>query len=610
MRKTVVFILFLLLFFSIRIAAAPASRDIRTYDLPDGSSISYIVIGDESYHYVLSIDGYVLLKNDAGFYTYAQKDERDFLVASNVIARNEGERTSEETRFLKTITPFMEYHVDQIAQCPRGVKRESSSRRNSFSVFSDENTNPNAQKHRKNIVILVEFPDLHFIIQNPQAMFANLLNKEGYDYNGATGSVRDYFIESSFGTFQPDFDVVGPYRLTNTMSYYASTNQRTREMIRDACRTADADVDFREYSTDDYYVDNVSIIFAGHNAADGAPGTLIWPHFSDIGNLNVVLDGRRIFNYICTSELRFNKDTPLQYEICGIGTFVHEFSHILGLPDLYNTQSGTYSLDKWSVMDGGLYLNKGRTPSAYSSYERFFMGWLTPEILDLPTANINLSDLINNNKAYIIADGTPDLNGYNPTPNEFFMIENRQLKGFDAYLPHHGMLIWHIHYDELAWRSVPSSVNTNSRRWVHLVRADGTTNNSLASERGDPFPGTTERTSYSPTLWNDTDLNKPLYCIQEKNGIISFNFIDDSECSVSLNLPNNDAITIWSGNKTLYISGIEEKTQVEIIQIDSKIVKEKQLTDSHNEILLSKAGLYVVKLTSKNVSAVYKIILQ
>ena len=159
MKKTVVLILLLLSFFSFQIAAAPASRDLRTEELPDDTSISYFVNGDERYHYILSTDGYVLMKNDAGFYTYAQKDERNFLVAGNIIAHNEGDRTSEEIRFLKTITPFMEYHPDQIAEYSRGVKREGSPDRSSFSVFSEGNTNPNAQKHNKNIVILVEFSD-------------------------------------------------------------------------------------------------------------------------------------------------------------------------------------------------------------------------------------------------------------------------------------------------------------------------------------------------------------------------------------------------------------------------------------------------------------------
>ena len=600
MKKTSALILFLLLFFSFQIAAAPASRDIRTYELPDGTSISYTVIGDERYHYVLSTDGYVLMKNDAGFYAYAQKDERNFLVAGNVIARNEGNRTSEEIRFLQTITPFMEYHPDQIAQFPRMVERESSLGRSSFSIFSDEKINLNAQKHKKNIVILVEFNDLHFTVENPREKFLDLLNKEGYDYNGATGSVRDYFIESSFGAFQPSFDVVGPYQLNNPMSHYTS-DAGNRAMIREACHAAD--VNFQEYSTDGYFVDNVSIIFAGHNAAEGAHGT-IWPHYSN--KLNVSLDDRVITTYICTSELR---GSPPQTEICGIGTFVHEFSHILGLPDLYNTQSGTYSLDKWSVMDGGLYLNRGRTPSAYSSYERFFMGWLVPEILDSPVANVNLPNLIDNNKAYILADGTPDLNGYNPTPNEFFMIENRQLKGFDAYLPYHGMLIWRIHYNKSAWESIPSSVNTNSREWVYLVRANGLTVNTQVAERGNPFPGTTGETSYSPTLLNGTDLGKPIYCIDEKNGIISFNLID-SDCIASVNSTSHDAINVWSSNNTLYISGIEEKTQVEIWQIDGKIAVEKELIDSYSEIYIPKAGLYIVRLKSKNVSSAYKIILQ
>jgi hypothetical protein len=167
------------------------------------------------------------------------------------------------------------------------------------------------------------------------------------------------------------------------------------------------------------------------------------------------------------------------------------------------------------------------------------------------------------------------------------------------------MLIWHIYYNQAIWEN--NSPNANTPQRVYLERADGIQNRY--SETGDPFPGTTGKATYLPTLWNETNLNKPLLYIEEKNEIIRFNFIDDNYIN-NLTSTNNNIINMWSDNMLLYISGIEEKTQLELLQIDGKIIEEKILTDSYNETYIPNAGLYIARLKSKNNSVSYKIIIK
>ena len=129
-----------------------------------------------------------------------------------------------------------------------------------------------------------------------------------------------------------------------------------------------------------------------------------------------VFDGKILYDYACSSELKGNSGSNM----CGIGTFCHEFSHVLGLPDLYDTEySGHNTLGSWDIMDYGGYSNNGRTPPSFSSYERFYLGWLTPTILN-SAANITIDELQSSNQAYLVSStGTHNLDGASPNPNSF-----------------------------------------------------------------------------------------------------------------------------------------------------------------------------------------------
>ena len=344
---------------------------------------------------------------------------------------------------------------------------------------------------------------------------------------------RDYFRDNSMGVFDPQFDVVGPFTLPHNMAYYgkndiAGNDTLPQQMVIDACKLASNNgngVDFTKYDTDnDGVVDNIFIYYAGYNEAEGGPANSIWPHRWSLANHNTKFNNKIIYDYACTSELRGNSGTNM----CGIGTFCHEFGHVLGLDDMYNTNNDNsyHTLSSWDIMDYGPYLNSGRTPPCYSSYERFFLNWLVPTELKAKQ-DVVLDTLATSNKALLISQyGNHNLIGATPNPVEFFMLENRQKKGWDTYLPGHGLLVTHVYYNAATWASnEPNNIAT--AMGVDIVEADGVATD--ASMAGDPFPGTSNVLSYSPTLRIGTNINKPLTNIKENNGIITFNFMGGAE---------------------------------------------------------------------------------
>jgi len=331
-------------------------------------------------------------------------------------------------------------------------------------------------------------------------------------------------MASSMNQFTPQFDVVGPFTLPQTMEYYGKNNssgddQNPQQMVIDACAKADAaGINFAQYDVDNNgFVDNIFIYYAGHNEAEGAEKNTIWPHRWSLNDAQTRFDGKVIFDYACTSELRSSSGTSM----CGIGTFTHEFGHVLGLVDYYHTTSNKYTLENWSIMDGGAYLNQGRTPPLYSSYDRFALNWITPTQLTNPT-NIRLKPLQSSNRAFLISQtDTHNFDGANPQPKEFFLIENRIKTGFDSFLPGSGMLIWHIDFDQAAWEAnSPNNYSGDaqtpeSHMRVYLQPLVGNT-----STPGSAFTSG----SFQPKLWNGTLLDKTITQISVDNQDVTFKY--------------------------------------------------------------------------------------
>ena len=283
-------------------------------------------------------------------------------------------------------------------------------------------------------------------------------------------------------------------------------------------------MDFTLYDNDnDGYVDFVYVFYAGYGEADGGSANTIWPHAYSLtaSNINCTIDGKRVDSYACSNEM-----SSVSGVHDGIGTFCHEFSHVLGLPDLYitsNVRTTHKTLGEWDIMDYGPYNNDGNTPPNYSGHERFFMGWATPRVLTTDE-EVVLHDLASTNEVLLISETDEhNLIGNDPSPSTFYILENRQQTGLDTYLPGHGLMLTKINYSYSKWHYNTVN-NTSSSMGVDLIEADGKApnqsnynlQNGYWGKATDLFPA--GATAYSG-LGNHAISN-----IQETDGIITFTF--------------------------------------------------------------------------------------
>lgn len=384
---------------------------------------------------------------------------------------------------------------------------------------------------KKGLVILVEFKDKNFSSADAQALYNDVLNAENYKNPdlGFVGSVRDYFRDQSNGQLLMDFDVVGPVQLPNSYAYYGANNgilgsdEHPDEMVEFACKAVADEVNFSDYDWDsDGVADQVCILYAGRGEASGGDTNTIWPHEGELSNYGKTLevDGIRINTYACSCEL------DAKGTIDGIGTFCHEFSHCLGIPDMYDTgNSGNYGMYRWDLMSYGNYNGDSFVPAAYTSYERWLAGWLEPVELKEDIDISGMKALTDGGLAYII---------YNDgNHNEYYLLENRQKTGWDAALPGDGLLVTHVDYDADAWNN--NNINTGNHQRFTPIAAD----NSLVADdedcAGDAFPyngnnSLTNSTTPAATLYNkNTDgsyyMNKQLTDIaRHDDGTMSFSF--------------------------------------------------------------------------------------
>lgn len=519
MKKFLIFV-GLLLLRSIYISAVPAYPAKKVVTLSNGMTIALTLRGDEHFSYYTDDNNQPYCLQESG--EYIPISSNDIAIAWNKKIQEANTRRQERAR-------------------ARGIH-----------AIGEPQQNLTGKK--KGIVILMEFQDQKFSIQNPKATYQDFFNKEGYNDYGMTGSVKDYFKAQSYGDLEIDFDVAGPYEAFHTMSWYGahdgnSNDRNPAELMKEACLRADEDVNFAEYDWNgDGEVEQIFVIYAGYGENYGAPQETIWPHewaFSGSGS-TLNLDNVILNTYACSCELRGTTGAELD----GIGPACHEFSHCLGLPDFYDTKGTNYAMGKWDVMCSGSYNNNGCTPAGYTSYEKTFAGWIKPIELNTMTRIEGMKPISDSKEAYIL---------YNDNnKNEYYLLENRQNIGFDAGLSGHGLLVLHVDYDKDVWAS--NSVNVAaSRQRMTIIPADGKL--SSANEKGDPFPGSqgiTELTNYSSTtatLYNDNSdgtklMGKPIDNIREsEDGLISF-----VACRPELGIPNPDNGKAIEGDASFIIS--------------------------------------------------------
>lgn len=490
---------------TLSVHAVPAKPGVKKMvQLTDGTTIQLTLRGDEHYSYMTDADGNPYQMNADGRAERISKA----MVAERWTARRQARLSAAQSSSNQSKAPR------------RGGEAGATT-----------------GDHR-GLVILMNFADVKFTTENPKQFFNDFFNKKGFSAYGNAGSVRDYFIAQSYEQLIINFDVVGPYDAANPMEYYGAhykTDSGEANDIRpgyfaaEAVDLASADVNYQDYDWNgDGEVDQVFIIYAGYAEAQGAAPETIWPHEWTIRagtGSTKSYNGVTINTYGCAAELSGDGKSWGGVPD-GIGTACHEFSHCLGLPDMYDTQGNNYGMSKWDVMNSGSYNDDSHTPAGYTSYERWFSKWMEPVEIKSMTRITDMQPLVNAKEAYIL---------YNENnKNEYYLLENRQQIGFDKGLLGHGLLVLHVDYNESAWGS--NSVNTvASHQRMTVIAADNKYVNSAGDIAGDTWPGptgNTELTNYSTpaaTLYNNNVdgtklMSKPIDNITENtsNNTVSF----------------------------------------------------------------------------------------
>ncbi len=508
-------------------AAIPAKRgQWRTITLADGTTVRVEMRGDEHLRYWQDASGNVYQENtETGRYELKKLDE---------MVKKSAKRRQQVRRLQQS-------------------RREQAAKRNA--TF---------QGTKRGLIILAQFSDLKFLEGHDKALYQRIANERGFTNEmGFQGSVKDYFIDQSEGQFELDFDVVGPVTLSRGYAYYGKNvttiydgeeyveDDKPGEMIYEAVSLAKDSIDnFSLYDwAKDGEVDQVFVVYAGVGEAQNKsePNT-VWPHMWDLYDAygkTLTINGVTVNTYACSSELSTGSN------IDGIGTICHEFSHCMGFPDLYDTgDEGNFGMSSWSLMDYGSYNGDAFVPCGYTSYERMVCGWKTPIELTEDTNVTDMKAINEGGNTYIIYNGG--------NHNEYYLLENRQQKGWDSELPGHGLLVMHVDYDASVWYN--NEVNNDSKRQrCTIFHADNNDSDSWYGMRGDPYPynGNDSLTNLSKpaaSLYNANSdgtyyMNRGIRDIKESSeGIISFRMtIDPSRTTGGGDTPSGGGDTPADG---------------------------------------------------------------
>ncbi len=485
--------------------AVPAKRGTRTFTQADGSTISLNLMGDEFFHTFCTTDGLpVERKADGNFYY------RNIGGVTDIIAHDASTRGDSEKAFVQS--SMADVSVSKLAAARRA---DTNARKAPLRSTKRKASQVPSSGSPRVPILLVEYKDYKFKDSDPKATFTEFFK------DGAV-SAHQYFVDQSNGLYDPQFDVYGPFTLANNRASYGGNDyygddKGVGRMVGEGCIGLDSQIDYSKYDNDgDGECDVVIVVYAGDGEASSHEDDCedaVWPCQwslldSDYGKTltrdNTLINRFAVFNELNGADLS---------KIDGIGTFCHEFSHCLDLPDFYDTNySGHFGMANWSLMDAGSYNNDGYTPVGYSAYEKAFMGWIE---LDEGAEN-TMYNLPVFNKKQAGTDKAVKLTNPND-PDEYYIIENRAKQGWDKYMPAEGLMITHVTYSESAWQN--NCVNDYDLQRMTIIPAD----NNLKMDKD---------TYYGETYYivNEDDLAGDLWPYGNKNELT-----DTSEPAAKVN---------------------------------------------------------------------------
>ena len=405
-------------------------------------------------------------------------------------------------------------------------------------------------------VVLVNFQDAKFKINKPKEAFDQLFNSDTQaDLGNGNylnyGSVAKYFRDMSYGAFTPKFKVYGPVTVNQPETYYGGKNEDDnkdedpRQLVKDALKLVEDQVkedDIKSFCSDDKTIDCVYIVYAGLGQNDGGDGTTVWANCWTTDG--ATLGGKKVRWYTMSGELSpvKIKDSTIPV-VNGLGVICHEFSHSLGLPDMYPTAISAYldnqEMEYWDLMDGGEYTHAGFCPTAYTAFEKEQMEWQ----VDIKTLNSDARVTMTTSTeqggtAYKIVNPQND--------KEYLMLEYIQRKGWNEHLFGNGLLVYHVCLPSETLYSGTRLNNTPGYPGMAVVPADGAClssyikaneNDYVNSHKGDLFGQNVTELSdtnkqpnfcwYNATKTEKLNTNKAIKNIKYDNGVLTFDYVND-----------------------------------------------------------------------------------
>lgn len=456
----------------------------------------------------------------------------------------------------------------------------------------------NSEKVYRQLVILIEFDDTSFsYAEDPHTFYDSLFNASGFNDNQGPGCVADYFRDQSQGMLNLKFDVYGPVKVSSKAQPIenptASTRNYGREPMIEATNkvlAAYPEIDFSVYDWNgDRSIEQVVYVYAG------LPGNIdasdcyghIWPNTSTFSTITTT-DGYKISAYSNSGEL-----WPTKSKIsCGLGTICHEYSHSLGLPDIYPTtgDAGYSVCDEWDLMDGGNFTNYGWCPPNYTPVEKWCLGWLSFIDLEEPATITDLKPVAEGGEVYRIKH----------SDSEWLLLENRQQRGWDAGAPGKGLVIYHVYYDAAVWRG--NSVNNNvDRRRFELIHADNMDYdawNSYVSTKKlsqyaagqhmnkrylstSPYPWTTDSTEFVNNELTETSVPAPKMNYANEKGSLVLN---KAISNIRMSEEGYVSFDFMGGDRT---GILDVKSQTSNLKPQTYDLQGRSLSDGHGR------GIYI-----------------
>lgn len=551
--KKVFLLLTLAVLFAGKVFAVSAYPYPIKFNQPDGkTSLTLTLKGDEKVSWAESQDGYTLVYDNRGFMVYATIDQSGDMVPSKYMATDISDRSAETREFLSKTPKRLRYSASQISYM-RSLWDIRDKSLNTNKSIADADT-------LRILVIMAQFPNRTFV--KTQQQIDNMFNQVNYSAENAVGSVTDFYHENSYGKLKLIADVVGPYTADYNTRHYGRSGQGTAQSGSEFAyefmtKASNAGVDFSRYDRDhDGVVDGVHIIFAGYGRESNAGDTVIWSHkwsaSGRVANHNTYAQ-----TYSCSPELRGNSGTNISH----IGVACHEIGHVLGAPDYYDTDyesNGQYpGMGMWDVMAsgswGGVNGQSGNCPPHHNAYTKAYIyGWI-------PVTTLSSYDTITLQP--FSTDSSSVYRIDTRTSNEYYLIDNRQLIGFDQSNYGHGLMIYHVHsqVQSASWSNV---VNYSHPQMFYPVCASATvaTPDTSAASYGNinsdacPFPGSqhkynfTDFTTPCAKSWAGANTGFPIRNITEDAIANTVTFICGDPASANCPVPTNLHLTAITEN--------------------------------------------------------------